>query len=613
MPRLVLWFERRSQALGFPPGYLACAPLALLAVWGHHYPAGIDLPQHANLVRLWVELGRGPLEYNVLYRVSAFTPYVLAYAVAYPFAKWWSALAGVKVVLSIAALGTPWSLARWLRAVGGEARLALLGFPLAFGFAYLWGFLSNSLAMPILFGYLASCEAEPEPKSGSIAKHTLASTCWGALLFFCHGVTFGVAALSVSVRMLLRLRASGRAALLRAVHLLPLALLTFGWLWLRERKTSAPSNWWFIDGNRLLTLFSGFFWPQASALWAAVTVTAVVILVASGRPRLNRSAGAWVPFVVALAAFMILPEYMASSYVVGTRCCLYVQGFVLALWLGGTPHERRLERTLALLVAASLVLLNVRLAWFNTELDGFREIAAHVAPRADVQTYLPRLGGGSEAFGPRELSEVPAWVAAESGGLIENDSASYFQMPVQRRFVRFPRRYRYVFARGDERVVRARIGHEFPGAVVAARAERWFLFERAPDVTGSILVVRSAQEWGDLVVDRSTTSAPLSVAGTVFDHGLATQGRSFIRVRSLTGRSTLDGGCGVDDDAPADAVLMCRVRGTDGSIAWASGPMPRGAAARMFSVALDANHEALLETVSTNRNEGNHADWVDLR
>src|SRR5262245_35973828 len=87
--------------------FLGCSVLALLAVWAHRYPVGVDLPQHANLFRLWTELSKGPLEYRQLYRVELFTPYLLPYALAYPLTWLFGALAAVKLLFSGVALATP--------------------------------------------------------------------------------------------------------------------------------------------------------------------------------------------------------------------------------------------------------------------------------------------------------------------------------------------------------------------------------------------------------------------------------------------------------------------------------------------------------------------------
>ena len=87
--------------------YLVCAALALVAIWGHRYPVGVDIAQHANLLRIAADMTFGPTEYRGLYHVDLFTPYLLAYVIAYPFTLLFGAVAAVKCLLTLAVLGTP--------------------------------------------------------------------------------------------------------------------------------------------------------------------------------------------------------------------------------------------------------------------------------------------------------------------------------------------------------------------------------------------------------------------------------------------------------------------------------------------------------------------------
>jgi NPCBM/NEW2 domain len=653
--------RRALHAGEFPPGYFVAALLALAAIWAHRYPAGIDLPQHANLVRLWVELRRGPIEYASFYQVALFTPYLLAYALAYPVAWAFNALTAMKLVLSLGALGSPWALARWLKSVGGEPRLGLLGFPIFFGFAYLWGLLSQCLALPLLFFYFSSFERQGErPKPWS----PIVTALWGALLFFCHGITFGVAVLSSGLRVLARPRHLWRAGL----HLLPLGLLTLAWLRARKAAVSEPPGPWFIDKGRLVGLFSSFFVPHADTGWAFITVLALIVGVILARPRVNLSPGAWIPFSVAMAGFVIVPEYAMSTSLIGPRFCVYVQAFALALFAPAAPGRRWLLRIavrvrlvlatenrrrsrdrdlyafacsspryrttvagrltvrepvrfssrfhgyIALLVVASLLLLNVRLYRFNVELRGLRDVAKAVVRYADVQSFLWKSDAtsSSDVFGVGGLGNTPAWISAEKGGLFEHDAPNAFQMPIQFRGTPLPLRYEYIFARGTEHDVTPQVQAAFDDASLVASSGEWLLFRRKRMETGGIVEVRSAQEWGDLHADLSVTGTPLSVAGVVYASGFGTHARSFLRVRAPEGSKKLSGACGVDDASPEEARLSCVVRGHDGAVLWTSPLMGKGEAAREFAVPLGDDREVLLEVHPDGSINGDHADWVDL-
>jgi hypothetical protein len=262
-----------------------------------------------------------------------------------------------------------------------------------------------------------------------------------------------------------------------------------------------------------------------------------------------------------------------------------------------------------LLTLGCLALLNVRLYRMNGELEGFRVVAAKVPRGGDVQASLPRGAGESEAMGPRELSEVPAWITSENEGLIENDSARYFQMPIQRKHIHFPEVYPYVIARGAD--ARRRVAKTFPDAALVAESGGWLLFERRARSTGSVLVVRSIEDGGEVLIDH-TESGPLTVAAKVFEHGLVTRARSFVRVRSSDGTGHLEGACAVDDSSTKPGTVACRILGSDGEPLWDSGHLLRGDEPRRFSVPLDARGEALLETVPSRGFEHEPVDWVDL-
>src|SRR6478735_43084 len=134
------WFAA-SEASWLRRAYAFNALLALAAIWLNRYPVGVDLPGHAQMFEMLVHYGDPRTSYRFYYYIDFFTPYALAYLVAWPLAKVGGALFAVKGLLSIVALTTPLALARWLRAVGGEVWMSLFGFVLAFGFPYLWGFL----------------------------------------------------------------------------------------------------------------------------------------------------------------------------------------------------------------------------------------------------------------------------------------------------------------------------------------------------------------------------------------------------------------------------------------------------------------------------------------
>jgi hypothetical protein len=604
------WIELATSARRDLP-YAVCALLAIVAVWGHRYPAGIDLPQHANLFRLWADLSNGPLEYRSLYRVDAFTPYLLAYAVAYPLTMAFGAVVAMKCLLTLVALGTPLMMRRWLRVVGAHEEFALFGFLLAFDFQYHWGFLSHSAAIPLMFGYLAAFQCQGMRPGW---RTTLRPSLYGVALFFCHGITFGVCMVTTAISLVLQRRPL--KAWRRALHVVPLAAIALLWLALRKNQTTeSPSHDWFVTWDRLTTLFAGPFLAQASRQWARVSGAAILVLLVVTRPRLVLQVRRSVPLVFSLACFLVLPETLAATWLIASRFCVFVHAFAPAVvkfhrtdWL-----RRQSGRVAFALVAAGLVLLNVRLYDFNKELAGLRDLAAHMQPGADVRNLMPDTSPHSEVFGAMQFGQVPAWITADQGGILDNDSAYYYQIPVKRNNVPFPSRHRYIIARGEVARATSIVTSRVKDARLIYQSSPWLLFENRLTEGGDFTVVRSAQSWRQLNLDRGVSGSPLSIAGVSYQHGLGTHADSFIRLRLDRAGRSFTGACGIDDQERARGQALFRIRDSSGEVLFESGEVLGGEPARRFSVILEGRKELLLEVRKVLSTDYAHADWVDLR
>jgi len=578
-------------------------------VWWHRYPVGVDLPQHAHLYKLWWQLREGPIEYQQLYRYNLFTPYLLPFALGALLTKAVSALFAVKCLLSLAAVATPLMMARWLKTIGANPMFGLFGFVLAFDLTYLWGFMSQGFAMPLLFWYLAVFERQYQRPTN---RGILSTTVLGLALFLSHGIVFGMAMLVSGVSYLFRCEVFKKWR--AGIHLVPLALMTVAWGLMRRNPNSSPPRDWFIDTDRLLSLFSGPFMPTGDGVWATVGIAILLILAIVGRPRLVFSVARTVPLTLSLLLFVVLPEWAASTFLVGTRFAVFVHGFAPAVFVPRTDGllGRNLPRVVSVLVVAFLVVFNVRLQRFNEEASGFDELAAALAPQGDVMQLVTKTEHSSAVFGRAQFGQMPAWLTADSGNLLENDSGLYFQMPVRRNPRGRPTRYRYVIARGDlaraERVVR----RFRPRAQFVRAYGQWLLFEERPRKLGPLTIVRDAQGWKSLQYNRSVTGAALRINGRVYSQGLGAHAASFIRVRADQGGTKLAGAVGVDDGSEGKAAMSFRIRDSDGKVLFQSKEMTSKVDAVPFSVPLDESRELLLEVLITGSTHHAHASWVDL-
>jgi hypothetical protein len=615
-PMPVLPFFRSLFVDRFAPArrelpYAVCALIALAAIWCHRYPVGIDIAQHANLFRAWADYAIGPVEYRSLYRIDPFTPYLLTYVAAYPFALAFGAMVATKCLLSVAALSTPLMMRRWLRTVGADPRFGLFGFLLAFDFPYHWGFLSHSLAIPLMFGYLTAFERQGNRPGWRAILHTLL---FGTALFFCHGITFGLCMLFTGLRLILRrhpLRA-WRAGL----HALPLGAVALLWFASqRQHTTDRPGNDWFATWERLTTLFSGPFTAYPNKPWAVVSGVGLVAILMVARPRLMLQMRRLLPLLVSLACFLILPETLAATWMIGSRFCVFVHAFAPAVV---QPHSndwlaRKWFRLAFVWVAAILLILNIRLREYNKEIAGLHELTYYMEPRSDVRTLIPDTVHDSVTMGRAQFGQAAAWLTAERGGLLDNDSSGYYQMPIRRGPVSFPKHYRYIIAKGKVDEVTPKVVARVKNARLVRDESSWLLYEDPTFVTDDFTVVRGLQGWGSLHLDEDVEGAPLAIAGTRYQHGLGTHIDSFIRLRILRSGRTFEGGCGLNDQSSTEGRALFRIRDDAGTILFESGEVRGGEPARRFSVLLEGRKELILEARKVETDRFGHADWVALK
>jgi hypothetical protein len=365
----------------------------------------------------------------------------------------------------------------------------------------------------------------------------------GLALFLSHGIVIGMAMLVSGASYLLRSEVINKWR--AGIHLVPLALVTGAWWLMRRRQNSSTPRDWFIDTDRLLTLFSGPFIPSGDVIWAAVGVGILLILAIVGRPRLVFSVARTVPLALSLFLFFVLPEWIASTFLVGTRFCIFVHGFAPASFAPRFDDRlgRHLPRVISVLVVGLLV--------------------------------VTKTDHRSAVFGSWQFGQMPAWLTASSGNLLENDSGLYFQMPVRRKPTVRPTRYRYryVIARGDLARAKRVVRRYKPRAQFVRAYGKWLLFADPPRKLGPLTIVRDAQGWKDVQYNRSVTGVELRINGHPYSQGLGAHAASFIRIRADEGGTKLAGSVGVDDGSQGKSAMSFRIRNSDGEVLFHSEEM----------------------------------------
>ncbi len=148
-----------------------------------------DLPQHVAQLALFRELGDPTFPFAGQYEINYFTPYLLAYLVAGFFALAMPLATAFKATIFTALLAFLFAIYRFQRRVGADPWWILLGFPLFFGLAFVWGFLNFMMAVPLVllavelsFGYGADPRWRTRPAGGP-GRHRGLFRPWHGLRF----------------------------------------------------------------------------------------------------------------------------------------------------------------------------------------------------------------------------------------------------------------------------------------------------------------------------------------------------------------------------------------------------------------------------------------------
>ena len=208
----------------------ACAAATVVPLWSADHLPFTDLPQHAAAIgtlRHWWDPSWKSREYFTL--ALGQTQYLLYYlvgaALAFPFG---TAERANLILLSLVAVGFPFSLRALLRALRADSRLALFGCTLFWSQSLLIGFFNYVAAMPLTIGSLALTLRQTEsPSRRRLATLAIAATA----LFYLHLSAFiffapAAALVSVGIPRLAPLREWPHRLLWAA----PVAVLSVLWL-----------------------------------------------------------------------------------------------------------------------------------------------------------------------------------------------------------------------------------------------------------------------------------------------------------------------------------------------------------------------------------------------
>lgn len=407
----------RATARLLPAAFLVMAAAALAPLWSVEYPPMVDLPQHAAVVFIWKHYSDPAYGYREIFQLDLFSPYLIGHALARLAAVALPVPAAMKAAVSLAVLALPLALAHLLRRAGGDPWGALLGFPLAYGFAFYWGFTNYLLAVPVGLAFAAAglgyARAPSRRKGAALALFAF-------VLYSCHALAF---ALCVPIVAAWILAFSGFSGWRRLWPLAPAAAVIAVWvvaLRLVDPNAAPPLLWSEPLWQRLAELPKMLVGAgRRGGPWLVGGLLALALPWVGARWR-GRPAWRWIPVATALALYLAAPNRALGTWFVYPRFAVFAAAFVLlVLEPASARWRRRLGRGLVLAFAAGwMVFLGLELRAVDAEARGFDAVIEHAEPgrRLLGLVFDP---GYEHAAGLPVFAHFHMWYLARKGGLAE--------------------------------------------------------------------------------------------------------------------------------------------------------------------------------------------------
>ena len=390
----------------FWAAFALSAVAVLVPLWCVKYLPMVDLPLHGLQISIWKNLLDPRYGFRAFYDLHYFTPYFGIYGLARVFAVCTSVLIAMKLAISVSVLALPLSLVPFLARTSASRWWSLLGFPLAFGYSFDWGFANFVMAMPIAFLYFAFVVGYARAPTGRGAALLATFT---LLLFWTHGILAvfcpllgGVVVLDAAWGTVDARRIVARLAPLASP--VPLMILWY----LADSHRAAEPTAWQIGPSRLHDLFalSDLGPPALSA--GSIVITGLVIVLRSRDPARARVTG----LAYALTALVVLlcPGTLVGTVRIPPRFGAFLLPLLVAWLCPAAPRAVRIA-LFAGVIAWSALLVG-RFRAFNRDARDYDEVAASIGPRSRIRPII-----FVDGFVDLPFLHFPAWTAAEKGGL----------------------------------------------------------------------------------------------------------------------------------------------------------------------------------------------------
>jgi hypothetical protein len=453
-----------------------------------------DLPQHAAQVTLWQHYDDSCYGLSRLYEPPWLTPYLGGYASARLFATWMPVNAALKLVLWLTVVTLPLACRLLLRRSGADEWLALLAFPLAFGYSFYWGFLNTIVALPLAVLFLALAF---DHALAPTARRAGAIVLLSFILLLAHGLIWASCTVVALIMHAVSVRGPRRFLFTALPYGAPVPLLI---VWLAgvsaHPRLQVPTAWG-LSPFRLISFFNDLLAMQPDIAATAMSVVLVLVALLAG-VRPSRDRRRWIPALFFGVAYLLLPVSIRGvSFINGRFAVLCALSCLLAVDMRPPLVNRRLARLLIVAaVAAWALVLTGRFAVFQRESRDFDAVADTLPANASIcyLSYAPESG----ALPGFPYYHYAAWMQVRKGGLVNWSFANNFQSIIRyrpgveiattRNLYRNPRLFRWGTndSRYDFFLVRAPVD---PGRMIFAQATEpvvldghagwWWVYRRA--------------------------------------------------------------------------------------------------------------------------------------
>ncbi|MEO8382468.1 MAG: hypothetical protein ABI779_22605 [Acidobacteriota bacterium] len=358
--------ERRAYWIAFA----ACAIAATIPLLVTGVLPMADLPEHMAQVAIWKHFDDACQRFSDVYEIRLATPYLAGSAITAAFATVLTVSAATKATVWLCIMLLPLALRPLLRHTGADPWLSLLGFPLAFGYSFYWGFLNFLLAMAIGVFYLAVLLDERPRPIANVLFPLLLIGAHAVMFLFCASVAVLIAMVRKAPRRLLPLIPAFSFLVIFAVRLRggePLAQSGVSWQWSATRALDLPS-----------LLFANA-WEPAGLLLVAAMAGAMALT----RPRISRDPARWSVVVVAAVLYFFGPGGAFGTAYLYPRFAFFLVVGLLVLF------ERAVVPSMRVLLIARAIVILVVIGWMSVLGERFSRFGEEAQEFESLVTSIP--------------------------------------------------------------------------------------------------------------------------------------------------------------------------------------------------------------------------------